>query len=61
MSNIEKILIFSTRYLSSPYFSAKNVQKRYQMEGVLAYNTASFVAMALQEQHESNTQTTFKA
>ncbi|MBY0378614.1 MAG: DNA internalization-related competence protein ComEC/Rec2 [Gammaproteobacteria bacterium] len=35
-----KIVVFSTGYLNRYHFPSKNVQKRYQREGVLAYNTA---------------------
>jgi competence protein ComEC len=42
-----KIVVFSTGYLNRYHFPAKNVQKRYQMEGVLAYNTADNGAVSL--------------
>ena len=42
-----KIVVFSTGYLNRYHFPAKNVQKRYQMEGVLAYNTADNGAVLL--------------
>lgn len=35
-----KIVVFSTGYMNRYHFPSKNVQKRYQSEGVLAYNTA---------------------
>ena len=46
-----KIVVFSTGYLNRYHFPAKDVQKRYQLQGVLAYNTAdngavSFVVTA---------------
>jgi beta-lactamase superfamily II metal-dependent hydrolase len=35
------------RYINNHHFPEKNVQKRYQMEGVLAYNTADNGAVSL--------------
>lgn len=42
-----KIVVFSTGYLNRYHFPSKNVQKRYQSEGVLAYNTAYDGAVVL--------------
>lgn len=36
----QKNRLFSIGYKKRYHFPAKNVQKRYQIEGVLAYNTA---------------------
>ena len=42
-----KIVVFSTGYLNRYHFPENNVQKRYQMKGVLAYNTADNGAVSL--------------
>lgn len=43
----EEITVFSTGYLNRYHLPAKNVQKRYQIEEVLAYNTADNGALSL--------------
>lgn len=55
-----KIVVFSTGYLNRYHFPAKNVQKRYQIEGILAYNTADngAISFSFNEQGEISPVTT---